>query len=131
MNTAQNMGLFPLSFLLVLFTFSCLLIPDKTGATDEYNAAKKDAQKKITNTLGLEFAQRKDPKRNFLKKYSAPTFMLRLYNELEKDRMSERGFHINQSRQNYITERRYLEENQVDTVISFFKYGKLSMSSCI
>lgn len=83
---------------------------------DDFDARKKD----IMKTLGLKDTGRRSPNRKSLlaKKYSAPKFMLNLFNEVQNEAGKGKDFHTN------MTERKYLDEVQVDTVISFFKYGK-------
>ena len=76
----------------------------------------------IMKTLGLKYSERRIPNRKsvLVRKYSAPKFMLNLFNEVQNEAGIREGNDFHTS----MTERKYLDEAQVDTVISFFKYGK-------
>ena len=89
---------------------------------DEQSAQElRDTKKALMNTLGLEYVPRIVPAQAdfLLRRYSAPKFMMGLFKEVS----SEIRHNLNHSSGYYEVERKYLDENEVDTVISFFKYG--------
>lgn len=102
------------------------LSPSTYGSPDVSVDTKMDdfrvKKKVILKTLGLQYSERRTPNRKsaLVKKYSAPKFMLNLFNEVQNEAGIRKGNDFHTS----TTERKYLDEAQVDTVISFFKYGK-------
>ena len=118
--------------LVVAFSLFSLVLATKPplDSSDQLKAARIDEKRKIIKSLGLGVSRTEHNRRVFLvKKYSAPKFMLNLFNEIQNDRLQggTNELHINSNRSSYVTERRYLDETQVDTVISFFKYGKFNV----
>lgn len=85
----------------------------------------RDSKKALMNTLGLRHVPRIVPAQAdfLLRRYSAPKFMMGLFKEVSSDV----HHHLNHSNGYYDMERKYLDENEVDTVISFFKYGMLQI----
>ena len=83
-----------------------------------------DSKKALMESLGLKYAPQTVPRQSefLLRRYSAPKFMMGLFKEVSS--------HANSTDKHYQIERKYLDETKVDTVISFFKYGKLTHFLC-
>lgn len=81
----------------------------------------RDSKRALMNSLGLKYMRRMAPAQAdfLLRRYSAPKFMMGLFKEVN----SNVHHHLNDSNGFYRMERKYLDESEVDTVISFFKYG--------
>ena len=88
-------------------------------STDEL----KESKRALMKSLGVKYARRSILKQNdFLtKRYSAPKFMMGLFKEVT----NETKHLLNDTDEHYKMEKEYLHDTQVDTVISFFKYGKI------
>lgn len=80
----------------------------------EINATKRA----ILKSLGVRSESRSKLWRNdfFLRRCSAPKFMLKLFKEVNGE--------MSNHKQQTDFETKYLNDSSVDTVISFFKYGK-------
>lgn len=101
-------------------TFAILLmhilrICDSLSDLERQSAQElRDNKKALMKSLGLQYVPR--TANLLLRRYSAPKFMMGLFKEVSYD--------VNRTDEHYEIERKFLDENKVDTVISFFKYGK-------
>lgn len=79
----------------------------------------RNGKKVLMNSLGLKYAKRTIPFQSefLLRRYSAPKFMMGLFKEVNNGKR-------NSSDDDYQIEKKYMHDSKVDTVISFFKYGK-------
>jgi hypothetical protein len=105
-------------------TFAILLIHilricDSLSDLERQSAQElRDNKKALMKSLGLQYVPRTVPIQSdlLLRRYSAPKFMMGLFKEVSYD--------VNRTDEHYEIERKFLDENKVNTVISFFKYGK-------
>lgn len=99
----------------------------KSSMDSESEEELEDSKIALMKSLGFDHLPRTAPRQSdfLLKRYSAPKFMLGLFEEVSKDAVPlGDGIHVNMSNASFEMERKYLDESRVDSVISFFKYGK-------
>jgi hypothetical protein len=104
-----------ITFALLLYQVVCDAFTDLDSQSERVLVENKKA---VMESLGLQYAPRTIPTQSdfLLRRFSAPKFMMGLFKEVSSE--------INSTDEHYRIERRILDESKVDTVISFFKYGK-------
>lgn len=123
----QRLPLYALLVTLWLTLNVSLLVVRGVSSVDiktmEFLKEKED----IIKTLGLKYPERKAPNRKIFlaKKYSAPKFMLSLFNEVQNEDDGDGESLHTTNKGGHFIERNYLNEGKVDTVISFFKYVRV------